>query len=126
MNEKSLDSRLNYGEPEDETDGATALAQRRSRRFTQYEPVQSTIGGEDPEWQGAWSEEHHDASNPAAWKAHIDAVGADYSDSAHTAGPITPNESPNAWESSYAQKSKAHRKRIYPVADSSSYISPYV
>ena len=40
VNEKSLDSRLNYGEPEDDTTGDTSsLAQRRSRRFTQYEPV---------------------------------------------------------------------------------------
>jgi len=83
--------------------------------------VQSTIGGEDPEWQGAWNEEQHDASNPDSWKAHIDAVGADYSDSAHNAGPVTPNESPSAWESSYAQR----RRQIYPVEDSDSYIAPY-
>jgi len=69
----------------------------------------------------------HGHSNEADWEAHIAAVGADYLDSAKTAPEtITPSSGATAETSALVQKSKAHKKRIYPVSDSSSYISPYV
>ena len=136
VNEKSLDSRLNYGEPEDETDGAQALAQRKAKRFTQFKPVQSTVGSgvdpEWPEWTGPWNNMQAGHTNEAEWEAHIAAVGADYLDSAKTAPEEIKADSsgtavePMAAITTLAQRSKAHKKRIYPVADSSSYISPYV
>jgi len=108
----SLDSRLNYGDPDTQTDdGSSSLAQKRSRRFTQFKPVQSTVGGPDPvwpEWTGPWNEMQHGHTNEAEWEAHIAAVGADYLDSAKTAPEtITPNSSETAVEPMAAVSSLA-------------------
>ena len=100
VNEQGPHSRLYPGTP------AAALSQNE---WTQFKPVQSKISAWDQR-DSAWTDEQHDKSNIDEWKAHIDAVGADYMDSAQN-----PLELPAALS----------QKEIYPVKDSHSYISPY-
>ena len=72
-------------------------------------PVQSRIAPYDQR-DDAWTDNQYDKSHEDEWKAHIEAVGADYLDSA-----LNPSAIPGALV----------QKEIYPVRDSHSYISPY-
>ena len=60
----------------------------------------------------AWTDNQADKTNEDEWIAHISSVGSDYLDSAQN-----PLELPAA----LVQR----KKLIYPVRDSTSYISPY-
>jgi hypothetical protein len=98
---------------------APAVLAQNKNKWTQFKPIQSHLAKWDVRGD-AWSDEQADATNEEEWKNYITAVGADYFDSANTAGPITGNASPTAWNN-FAQKNK----EIYPVKDSHSYITPY-
>jgi hypothetical protein len=98
---------------------AAATLAQKNHKWTQFLPIQSRISREDPR-NDAWTDEQDSHSNEDEYKDHIVTVGADYYDSANTAGSITPNADANAWNN-FAQK----KKEIYPVKDSHSYITPY-
>lgn len=100
-----------------------ALAQRK---HVQYHDRQSVIAAYN-HTDDAWSSDQLDKTNAAEWKAHIEATGADYLDSAETAEEeIKSNEDTDAAGSPVlGQGLVQRRKMIYPVADSTSYISPY-
>ena len=98
-----------------------ALAQRRNKHVV-YHDRQSRLVPYDAR-DDAWTDDQSDRSNEAEWQAHIVDVGQDYFHSANTASEdLVDNANPNAATTgSFVQR----RKMIYPVADSTSYISPY-
>ena len=106
-NGQGIHSRLFPGDP------TAVLAQKR---HVQYHDRQSSISAYNQS-DDAWTNNQADKTNETEWAAHINAVGADYLDSANTADEtITPND---------AEVASLVQKGIYPVRDSASYITPY-